>query len=216
MSKVNAIHKARLMHLEKWTEFVDERQKLLYEDVAGAKANKMLIKKFLGAEAAKTANEPAVKLKKPKVHDGTDGVDAAAVAAFDEKKTKRVPNEDVAMVSSVPGPPPPVSRDVFRNKAPVDEIVNITWVCDNMRFVDVDPVTCPSSRAWNMLCECRENAYFRVGFWKDHYGKTVPSKSTLDANKDRAGPDGKPTIDMIDRIQKIADEAEEESDGEKS
>jgi len=195
MAKTSAEHRTILQQKGQWGEFVSYRSGLLLEGMKASEANKVAVEKFLGEEASKTAGEDGGKHNKkgPKEDVG---------------KPKIPANEDPALISSVPKPPPAVSRNAFDGKPPSGEIKNIKWVADNMRVVDVTPRDCPSMRAWNLLCECRENTYFRANFWKDHYGKTIPSKSSLD-DAEGADIDGTPTLNLLKKIRKSRDRANE-------
>jgi len=194
MAKTRAEHKKMLIERGQWAEFVAYRSSLVVGGMAAAKANKAAVEKFLGEEAAESAGE-----------DGSRNNKKGPKEDVDRPKIKA--NEDPGLISSVPKPPPPVARDAFDGKPPCGEIRNIKWVADNMRIVDVHPEDCPSMRAWNLLCECRENTYFRSNFWKDHYGKTIPAKSTLD-DADASEIDGTPTLALLKKIRKASEKAQ--------
>lgn len=200
--------KAELIRIGKFGEFIELRSELLEQGRNAFIANREAVRKFLGDEAADS--EKPVKWKKPKVVVEADA--EKAKLAEELASGVREPNTDSSFVASVPFAPPPVKRSAFDGKPDVGEVENITWVADHMRIVDVSPDDCPSLRAWNLLCECRESPKFRADFWKDHYGKTIPSKSTLDGNVRAPGMDGKLTSDLIDRIQKAHDDAIKEAD----
>jgi len=123
----------------------------------------------------------------------------------DKPKVKRKP---APLIEGVPeGPLPGVKRSAFRDKKSCGEIENIIWVCDNMRIVDVDAKDCPSLRAWNLLCECREDPGFRRAFWKDHYGKTVPAKSHLSEDDGKRKDDGKVSLAIIEKLLSVSEKA---------
>ena len=201
MAKISQLHKDALICKGEWSNFVTYRTSLIMNDeLDPAAANVEAVRKFLGDEAAEKAGESGSKKK---------AVDEPVVRFMDEEKRPVVvPNEDPEFIGSVPAPPPPVKKALFKDKPDeADERVNIKWVADNMRIVDIRPKECPSKRAWNMLCECRENKMFRATFWHTHYAKIVPTKADVDAGR-KARIDGQPTIDMIQRILKAKEKAE--------
>jgi len=204
-----------------WPEFVDNRSEMISGGMTPVDAHVACIKQFLGDIAAITAGgdnppeeeveveekKPSRKTKKPS-------------SKIEEDPEAREENEDPGVIGAVPAVPPLVKLEDFKGKAEVGEVENITWVANNLRVMNVSAAECPSLRAWNLLCECRENAYFRKTFWKDHYGKIIPSKAQLEGIKKHGGIDGQVTVDLIDRIQTISEEAkgstthEEDENGE--
>lgn len=110
------------------------------------------------------------------------------------------------MIAGMPAAPQPVPMSAFRGKPDVTETENVRWVCDNLRNPGVSPDGCPSLRAWNFLCECRESALFRMNFLKDHYGKLVARKV---GNEDSASVayDGEVQVGLIDKIMAMRDRA---------
>ena len=197
MARTMRKHKESLLERGAWSDFARYRSSLVYGGMDGKAANYEAVKKFLGDEAAEEAAEVHSKSRKGKSRTVTD-----------DGETKVEPNLDGDVISSVPPPPLPVNSKAFDGKKTVSEITNITWVADNMRVVNVTPEECPSLRAWNLLCECRENAFFRANFWKDHYSKMIPAKNTLDDGRDSAKIDGTPTMELIDRIRAMKEKAE--------
>jgi len=210
MAKCNPKHKDKLMQLMQWAEFVAYRDELIVEhEMTSTKANKAAVVKFLGAAAGETAGVPKKVVVVPKTTSTDDSVDAGQAAV--DAGEKRPPNKDGSVISSIPGPPAPAAMSAFAHKPPVSEIVNIIWVCDHMRVVNLDPRQCPSLRAWNLMCECREDPYFRRTFWKDQYGKTVPAKNTLDDGTGNGKADGALTMDLITKVQAASESAKKET-----
>jgi hypothetical protein len=223
MAKCRAEHKHELVKQGRWREFVQYRSSLEVGGMVAASANTEAVRRFLGEEAAGTAGENGGKHNRadgPVVFDDDFGPEPDDIDEPEEKgkkgtqskdSKKRVANKDKAVISSVPDPPPPVKRSAFVGKPDTSEVENIRWVADNMRIVDIKPRDCPSLRAWNLLCECRENSYFRSNFWKDHYGKIIPSKSQLTDGDGKGKLDGEATVELIERIEKISEESKEEA-----
>ena len=216
MAKVKAEYKKTLMEDGRWPEFCFYRSEQIDDmGLSPTEANKKAVLKFLGKEAAEDASESTGVEETPKEKKEEGDYATRQIRLNKEaERIKRVAdkeqaksNEDPAVIFSVPAPPPPVKLKAFKNKPPAGEIENISWVADMMRVVDVSPRGCPSLRAWNLLCECRDSRQFRHNFWKDHYGKIIPSKSQLDANKTDGRMDGQVTVGLIDRIQKASDKA---------
>ena len=214
MSKTRREHKEQLLAEGRWREFSDYKSSLVLGGMSGVAANIQAVEKFLGAEAAKQPSEsgsrPPRELEQEKPEKLAPAQPKDRKFAFEKEAEKgsngkREPNTVKGTIGSVPAPPPPVKENVFKDKPPVGEVENITWVADHMRIVEIDPKDCPSMRAWNMLCECRENAYFRANFWKDHYAKIIPAKSMLENNRRRTAIDGQSTMDLIDRVRATSD-----------
>ena len=215
MAKVNEAHRKTMMEAGTWPEFIFYRSEQINDlGLSPVEANRKAVKKFLGAEAAEDAEAVTGEPSKKDLKEEGDYADRQIRLSKETERAKKVAdaaqvksNEDADVVYSVPPPPPPVKLKAFKNKPQAGEIENISWVADNMRVVDVSPRGCPSLRAWNLLCECRESKLFRHNFWKDHYGKIIPSKSQLDGNKKIDALDGQPTVDLINRIQVASDKA---------
>jgi len=158
-------------------------------------ANRAALIKFLGPDSVRSENSRQREAARVVPEVVTKVVELA-----DEVDEVRP-----GMIGKVPLPAPLVSEEIFEGKPPVGEVENIVWVADNMRVVDLDPHSCPSMRAWNMLCECRESAAFRLKFWSDHYSKIIPAKSMLENNKRKTAVDGQSTMDLIDRVRAMSD-----------
>lgn len=180
MAKVTESQRARLQAKGVWEQFLKRRAELK-EDMEPRYALEQALDEFLTSK------------------DGVVGSVEAGESALNGGVV--VPELDSGLQGPVPPPPGPVSLEAFEGRPThVSEVTNILWVADHMRVVDLDPRECPSLRAWNLLCECREDKGFRASFWKDYYGKTVPPKSKLDNEGDGGDIDGKVTVDLIDRI----------------
>ena len=210
--------KSQLIADGRWPEFIKRCGALQGMGLDEEEACGTATGEFLGNDAALVATEKleishrkavykeADRMRKIAEREARERSVAAEKAKIKESATTET-NLDKNVISSMPGPPPPVKRYLFKNKPEAGEIENITWVCDNMRIVDVEVKDCPSMRAWNLLCECRESSKFREAFWKDHYGKIIPPKNTLDTGK-TGKKDGKVTMDLIDKIRAISAKAQ--------
>ena len=202
MSKTRKEHRDKLEQMGAWDEFVEYRSSLIMGKMNSIDANFEAVKKYLGAEAAETAGESGNRNNRNKVLPG--------VSVEEFENASPIPaNTNPDFIGSIPPPPLPVKATAFKNKKVAGEIENITWVADNMRMVGVSPRSCPSKRAWNLLCECRENAFFRTIFWKTHYEKTIPAKATLTDKGDRKDIDGTPTLGLISKLQAMKEKSEE-------
>lgn len=82
----------------------------------------------------------------------------------------------------------------------------VRWVARNIDNPDPDPCECPDPFAWTLLRLCREDPKFTAWFTEKLWSKLIPSRSQLDTG----GPkefDGKVTLDLIERIQAMREEA---------
>jgi len=204
MTKRKEPHKDDLIAIGKWAAFVAHRTMLESGGMEPGAADRECVKKFLEIDLPDPVQQEAVQ--EQVAHNAM-----VARVGGDDLNRRPEPNDNAQVISSVPGIPFPVLLSAFKGKPEAGEIENITWVCDNMRIVDLNVVECPSLRAWNLLCECRESPDFRVAFWRDHYGKTIPAKSQLDSSKKGAGVDGKPTMELINRLREHSKAAKQEA-----
>ena len=182
MARVTQADKEKLQRIGLWDAFVKYRTALIEEGMRPTDAREKAISKFLENE------------------DGSDKEEGLSGEKWDPE-----------MVGKVPPAPGPVRREDFEGKPNVGEVTNILWVADNMRVVGLTPADCPSLRAWNLLCECREKAHFRANFWKDYYSKIVPAKNRLDGGEEDGEIDGATTLRLIERIRAIGEGAKQEA-----
>jgi hypothetical protein len=205
MPRLKQKHKDALVKQGDWADFVVYRDELKTSGASAAEAQKAALVKFLGEEVVKPAptDRGRRSMKMPKSLLSPKHPEQAPKLAGDKEGV----NENKDMIYGVPGHLMPVRKDAFDGKPDVSEIVNITWVCDNMQTVDVSVADCPSLRAWNLLSECRRSEGFRMAFWKDHYSKTVPAKSSLKDDDHGSDIDGTPTLKLIEKIQKASTRA---------
>lgn len=100
---------------------------------------------------------------------------------------------------------PVAPRELAGKTKPEPEVIR--WVA---RAIDDPTVTakdCPDPFAWTLLRMCREDPSFVVFFLEKLWAKLLPSRAQVDS-----GPgvelDGQPTIDLIDRILRMKEDAE--------
>lgn len=87
-----------------------------------------------------------------------------------------------------------------------DEATVIRWVANNVDNADVKPEDCPAPFAWTLLRECRQVPGFMFFFLEKCWAKLIPARSQLEKD----GPpvkDGQATIELMDRILAISEEA---------
>ncbi len=142
--------------------------------------------------------------------EGLSAKDALASALVDVEDMARVQDlEGDATPGSKPRPRPEelaIAPAGLAGKAAGEPEV-VRWVARNIDNADPSPEECPDPFAWTLLRDCRSNPAFRQFFVEKLWSKLIPSRSQLDATT-TAVMDGKPTIDLIRRIQKMRDKAE--------
>lgn len=76
----------------------------------------------------------------------------------------------------------------------------VRWVARNLDNPDADPEDCPDPFAWTMLRALLDGD-LDVGFFIEKlWSKLIPSRSQLESAVSDGDYDGKPTVDLIDRI----------------
>ena len=93
-------------------------------------------------------------------------------------------------------------KELAGKEAAEPEIVR--WVARNIDNPSPDPSECPDPFAWTLLRTCREDAAQLHFFIEKLWAKLIPSRSQLDT-KNVGEIDGKPTLDLIKRIESIRD-----------
>ena len=83
----------------------------------------------------------------------------------------------------------------------------VRWVARNIDDPAPAPRDCPDPFAWTLLRACRDNPAFLVFFVEKLWAKLIPTRSQLDGGPTK-GVDGKPTLELIDRILSMKAEAE--------
>ena len=94
-------------------------------------------------------------------------------------------------------------------KALEPEIVR--WVSRNVDIPHPDPIECPDPFAWTLLRQCRDDPEFLKSFTEKLWAKLIPARSQLEGGAD-AAIDGKPTLDLIERILGFRDKAIEDTE----
>lgn len=130
-----------------------------------------------------------------------------ALAKFrGEKNSLTPPTPEGADPSPVDSPLPPPACLKSRR---CSEVESIRWAADNIDEPEVDPETCPGSAAWTLLNLCKGSNSFLIAFMQNTWTKLLPSRATFDDDDNQAEVDGKPTIDLIDRLRKASESAKE-------
>lgn len=83
----------------------------------------------------------------------------------------------------------------------------VRWVSRNIDNPVVDPEDCPDAFAWTLLRQCRANPAFIGFFIEKLWAKLLPSRSGQEKDSGDGAKDGAVTIEMIQRIQVIRDNA---------
>ncbi|MFH1741369.1 MAG: hypothetical protein ABIH23_20385 [bacterium] len=81
----------------------------------------------------------------------------------------------------------------------------VKWVTRNLDVEVVDLEGCPDATAITLLNECRKDSKFRDEFWAKFFTKTIPTKGPENEEDDQVILDGRVTIELIERIQKVRD-----------
>lgn len=109
--------------------------------------------------------------------------------------------------ASSPGELPQLPASVAGLAAAEPEIVR--WVARQIDNPNPSPTECPDPFAWTLLRLCRADPEFVVWFVDKLWSKLIPSRSQLE----QGGPasfDGKPTRELIAKIQAMKEKAESE------
>lgn len=85
----------------------------------------------------------------------------------------------------------------------------IRWVADNVDNPVATPADCPSPFAWTLLKQCRENPVFLCTFVEKIWTRLLPRTGTAEDDSGKDKIDGQPTIELLDKIAGIRDEANE-------
>jgi len=83
-------------------------------------------------------------------------------------------------------------------------------VSRNIAVARPDPDECPDPFAWTLLLQCRTDPASLAWFVEKLWAKLLPSRAQLDQGAAKV-VDGKLTIELIERIQAMRDEAVETS-----
>ena len=83
----------------------------------------------------------------------------------------------------------------------------VRWVARNIDNPNPSVADCPDPFAWTLLRTVRDDPTYLGFFVEKLWAKLIPSRSQLD-NAAPQAMDGKPTVDLIERIQRMRNEAE--------
>jgi len=75
----------------------------------------------------------------------------------------------------------------------------LRWIFENMQVLDVRPENAPSAGAWALLTELRKNDEQRRDFYKTLWPKLLTKEDAEGGG--RLMDDGKPIIELIERLQ---------------
>lgn len=202
MAKVRQEHIDALKAAKLWPDFVVYREQLIADGATRESAGRQALKKFLVGEVAERVGK---KMSLPEC-----ATPSVASASVEPPRFIGTPENDFVdcgddMLGAVPKAPAPVPLSAFDGKSESDEIENIRWVMENMRTRNLTAATCPSKTAWGLLCECRENAEFRLSFFKDYYAKTIIKPK--EEKQDDGEIDGAVQVELIGKILRLRDSA---------
>jgi len=82
----------------------------------------------------------------------------------------------------------------------------IRWVARSIDTRSPSVASCPDPFAWTLLRKCRADEAFSTFFVEKLWSKLIPTRSQLDTTTSKE-LDGQLTIDLIDRIARIRDDA---------
>ena len=85
--------------------------------------------------------------------------------------------------------------------APEAEVVR--WVARNIDNPEASAKDCPDPFAWTLLRQCRDNPVFVAFFIEKLWCKLIPSRGQQEGESGGAELDGKPTLELIERLQTI-------------
>jgi len=100
---------------------------------------------------------------------------------------------------------PPAPAELDGKAAPEPETVR--WVARHIDAPNPKPANCPDPFAWTLLRMCRESPDFCVFFVEKLWSKLIPSRAQIDQSSDAGPIDGKATMELIERIQRMRDKA---------
>lgn len=100
----------------------------------------------------------------------------------------------------------PAAPAALAGKAATEPAI-VRWVARHIDHPDPDPRDCPDPFAWTLLRACRTSPPFLLFFVEKLWAKLIPTRSQVDGGGAKA-VDGKPTIELIDRILSMKARAE--------
>ena len=84
------------------------------------------------------------------------------------------------------------------------------WIYDNLGNKQAKAHDAPSTGAWNLLQECREDSALRRDFFRQVLTKLLPSRSELGIIS-RYQDDGRAHLEFIERLSAMGNDEEEEA-----
>lgn len=96
-----------------------------------------------------------------------------------------------------------VRMSIFDGKE-CSEIEAIRWVGRVMGMHGVEPDSCPSAAAWNLMNHCRSDPDFQRTFWSSMFTKTIKGDRVGVERGDRE-KDGEKTVDLCDRLLEMSE-----------
>ena len=100
-----------------------------------------------------------------------------------------------------------VDSEAFSRET-VSTAETVRWVASYLMVGDAVPEDAPSSEAWGMLQWAKRNNTNEASFWSLIWRQLMPTKQSLEAET-RFSDDGKPILELIDRITRISEASNE-------
>jgi len=157
------------------------------------------------------------------LRESLKGAGMAAELAWGEADTRMRSGESAPVASSDQAPAAPAApvepvelrgqaaATVF-SKESVSTAETVRWVASYLMVGDAQPEDAPSSEAWGMLQWAKRNNTNEASFWSQIWRQLMPTKQSLEAET-RFSDDGKPILDLIQRIQRISESGNESDNG---
>ncbi len=204
MAKVTPEQKAALLESGTWADFVLCRTEHITQGDTNAIAQRKALEQFR-AHLGDTL-KPVKPPKEPKIPK------APKAETRQEAEPGKEPDERLI---KPPVPPPKVEWQGVYSLADFEgreasEVDIVRWVVRNMNAIDVTVADCPDPGAWNILMECRMSIAFRQEFMRTMWTKIIPNRAALDVGIGAGIMDGRPSVEMCDRLLEISEAAKSE------
>lgn len=187
-----------LQAIGEYDNFCDHYNTLLEQGETEAKAKQKSVRKF---RPSATAGEKLLKEKEAnKQNDSMDG----------RKRSGRKKNENGSDEGSMSGLPEVKEAEFEGTNPDATEAEIIRWVAEKLMSADPNPQDAPNMTAYALLNDCRQFPDFRRDFWKNMWTKLVSKGQIEDNDDDTGGYDGQPTVETIESIENMRQEAEKE------
>lgn len=186
---VDARHRGLLEAAGLWNSFVDFRDQLVneFDRSASAAAAESLRIWFRGDEPIDPGQAYFEALR--------------LMATISEETGSPLPDDDDDGLPSLEMCP----ASLAGREAPEPEVVR--WVVRNIDNAAASPKDCPDPFAWTLLRMCRKSDAFMFAFIKDIWGKVLASQVRVTDDGEDKKLDGRPTIELIQRIRRIRDDS---------